>query len=111
MQEENSVWLAVCSSDELIPNIGVRALVNGKQIALFKVKDSVYAIDAVDPFSKTAVLSRGIVGDIKGKIVVASPLYKQHFDLATGHCLEDEGVSVNTYPVRQHEGRLELSMV
>jgi nitrite reductase (NADH) small subunit len=46
------------------------------------------------------VLSRGIVGDLSGRLVVASPLYKQHFDLQTGACLEEEGVQVEVYSVR-----------
>jgi nitrite reductase (NADH) small subunit len=31
--------------------------------------------------------------------VVASPLYKHHFSLRTGRCLEDESVGVKVYPV------------
>jgi nitrite reductase (NADH) large subunit len=33
------------------------------------------------------VLSRGIVGELRGERVVASPLYKHHYSLATGRCL------------------------
>ena len=108
MQEQELQWSSVCKLEELSPSIGVRALVNGRQVALFNVKDRLYAIDAIDPFTKTAVLSRGIVGDLKGRVVVASPLYKQHFDLATGECLEDQSVRVNTYPVRLQGEYLEL---
>jgi nitrite reductase (NADH) small subunit len=46
------------------------------------------------------VLSRGIVGDVKGELVVASPVYKQHFSLTSGKCLEDPEVRVLVYPVR-----------
>ena len=46
------------------------------------------------------MLSRGIVGDVGGRLVVASPLYKQHFDLASGRCLEEDNVSVEVYEVR-----------
>jgi nitrite reductase (NADH) small subunit len=46
------------------------------------------------------VLSRGIVGDINGELVVASPVYKQHFSLLTGRCLEDASVSVVVYAAR-----------
>jgi nitrite reductase (NADH) small subunit len=45
------------------------------------------------------VLSRGIVGDLKGEVVVASPVYKQHFNLASGQCLEDPAVSVSVFRV------------
>ena len=59
-----------------------------------------FAIDALDPFSNAPVLSRGIVGDLQGQLVVASPIYKQHFSLETGQCLEDEAVAVRTFAAR-----------
>ena len=50
------------------------------------------------------VLSRGIVGDLKGELVVASPVYKQHFSLLTGRCLEDAAVRVPVYAARVEDG-------
>jgi nitrite reductase (NADH) small subunit len=94
-------WAAVCRLDDIVPNTGVCALVAGRQIAVFRLDDdSLYALDNFDPFSRANVLSRGIVGDLKGELVVASPVYKQHFSLASGLCVEDSGVSVRVYPVR-----------
>ena len=46
------------------------------------------------------MLSRGIFGDLKGELVVASPVYKQHFSLATGQCLEDPLVRVPVFAAR-----------
>lgn len=92
---------AVCSLHDLVPNAGVAALVNGHQIALFYLPTEtpcLYAIDNWDPVGKANVLSRGIVGDIQGELVVASPLYKQHFSLHTGRCLE-KSASVQVWPV------------
>ena len=100
------IWVEVCASNDLPSLLGARALVEGEQIALFRVKDAIYAIDAFDPFSKAAVLSRGIVGDLKEQIVVASPIYKQHFNLQTGVCLEDSSVCLKTYSVREADGRV-----
>jgi nitrite reductase (NADH) small subunit len=40
-----------------------------------------------------------MVGDINQRLVVASPLYKQHFDLQTGNCIEDSTMSVPVYHV------------
>ena len=91
-------WVAVCKLNDIVPNTGVCALVYGRQVAVFRLDDdSVRAIDNHDPFSRTNVLSRGIVGDLKGELVVASPVYKQHFSLVTGRCIEDETVSVPVY--------------
>lgn len=98
-RHENSI--AVCRLGDIVPNTGVCALVNGRQVAVFRLDDnSVYAIDNYDPFSRANVLSRGIVGDLKGEVVVASPVYKQHFSLKSGQCLEDPGVRVPVYAVR-----------
>ena len=84
-----------------MPNTGVCALVGGRQVAVFRLDDdSLYAIDNHDPFSRANVLSRGIVGDLNGELVIASPVYKQHFSLASGQCLEDPGVRVAVFPVR-----------
>jgi nitrite reductase (NADH) small subunit len=68
----------------------------------------VYAIQNFDPFSKAFVLSRGIVGDRGGVLKVASPIYKQSFDLRTGQCLDDAAVRIRTYPSRIVEGRVEI---
>lgn len=108
--ELREIWVDVCESQELLPDLGVRALVNGEQVAIYRVKDGLYAISAIDPFSKAAVLSRGIVGDLKGQLVVASPIYKQHFNLQTGACLEDDSVFVKTYPVREFGGRIQIGI-
>ena len=63
-----------------------------------------------DPFSRANVLSRGIVGDVKGELVVASPVYKQHFSLASGLCLEDAAVRVCVFPVRLQDGLVWLNV-
>ena len=92
-----SEWIDVCHIDDLQPDSGVCALVEGKQVAIFYMpkEQAVFAIDNYDPFGKANVLSRGMIGDIGGMPMVASPLYKQHFNLRTGVCLEDEGVKVD----------------
>ena len=103
-------WESVCPSKEMVANLGVRALLGEAQVAIFKVNESFYAIDAIDPFTSAAVLSRGIVGDLDGQVVVASPIYKQHFNLESGACLEDDTVTVKVYPVREEGGFIQLGI-
>ena len=103
-------WLTVCSVDDLQDGLGVCALVDGQQVAFFYVAQTVHAIGNYDPFGKANVLSRGIVGDIKGQAVVASPLYKQHFNLQTGVCLEDESISVAIYGSRINDGKVQIEI-
>ena len=102
----------ICNSSDLIPNAGVCALIDGEQVAIFYLPTSesqVFAISNFDPFSKANVLSRGIVGSFDGRVVVASPLLKQHFDLQNGECLEDESVTIKTYAVELIEDKVCLS--
>lgn len=97
-----SEWQDVCSVDDLQPDSGICVKVNAHQIALFYMpkEQALYALDNFDPFGQANVLSRGMIGDIGGQPMVASPLYKQHFNLVTGVCFEDETVKVATYPTR-----------
>jgi NAD(P)H-dependent nitrite reductase small subunit len=97
-------WQAVCPLEDIIPDSGVCADLGGRQVAVFRVDDRVFALDNLDPASGVNVLSRGIVGDLNGETVVASPLYKQHFVLATGRCLEDAALAVATHPARVVDG-------
>lgn len=95
-----SAWWSVCALADLVPGCGVAARFGCTQVALFHTVEGVFAIGNHDPFSGANVLSRGIVGDLRGRLVVASPVYKQHFCLRTGECLEDPQVGVPAWTVR-----------
>ncbi|MEN8665235.1 MAG: nitrite reductase small subunit NirD, partial [Polycyclovorans sp.] len=87
-------WQRICPLDAILPETGACARVDGRQIAIFRLGDDrVFAIDNHDPFSGANVLWRGVLGGLEGERVVASPIYKQHFSLATGRCLEDPAAS------------------
>ena len=105
-------WQVVCALDDIVPDTGVCALVRGEQIALVRVGagDVVYALGNFDPFSKAFVLARGIVGDKGGVAKIASPLYKQSFDLRTGICLDDPSVAVPVWPARVRDGQVEVAI-
>ena len=106
------MWIDVCALAELVPDRGVCALVGETQVAVFRVSPDgdLYALSNLDPFSRAFVMSRGIVGS-KGDIPkVASPMYKQTFDLRTGRCLDDQSVSVPTFPVRVIDERVQVAV-
>ena len=109
--EEGVAWHGVCALDDIVPDTGVCALLGGQQIAIVRVGagEDVFAIGNFDPFSKAFVLSRGIVGDKGGVAKIASPIYKQSFDLRTGRCLDDPNVAVPVWPARVREGRVEVA--
>ena len=85
-------WHEVCVLADLSPERGAAALLDGVQVALFRTHDDqVYAVQQLDPYSAANVMSRGIVGSRGDVPTVASPMYKQVFDLRTGECLDAVG--------------------
>lgn len=105
---EQITWIDVCAVKDLEFDRGVCALVDGHEVAVFRTSPDgeLYALSNLDPFSGVHVLSRGIVGS-RGEVPkVASPIYKQNFDLRTGECLDDPAVSVPTFQVRELGGRV-----
>jgi nitrite reductase (NADH) small subunit len=107
MTTDTLTWTAVCAADDIVPNTGVCALVLGRHVAIFRVGQSqFYAIDNVDPKSQASVLSRGLIGSLGDRVVVASPLYKQHYDLRTGQCLESPEYSVQAHQVLIDQGQI-----
>jgi nitrite reductase (NADH) small subunit len=126
-EEDADEWVRLCRLDQLTPDRGRAALVGGQQVAVFRLSarpsdsppeavgdpvvggdqalsEHVYAVGNRDPFSGAHVLARGIVGDKGGVPKVASPVFKQSFDLRTGECLDDPEVTVPAYRVRVEDG-------
>lgn len=107
-------WVSICPDQDLLTNTGLCALHEGEQVAIYKINpcaeysQDLYAISNYDPIGKANVLSRGILGNIGDHLIVASPLYKQHFDLNTGECLEDPEQNVKTYEVRRFDNEIQL---
>lgn len=109
--EQQLTWADVCGADEILPNAGVAARVAGRHVAVFRLgTDQYFAIDNVDPRSGASVLARGLVGNLGERLVVASPLYKNHFDLRTGDCLEAPEHSVRAHAVRVENGRVRVAV-
>lgn len=112
-----ATWRAVCTLADLEVERGRAALIDGEQIALFLLHSDhlhsdhlhsghlhrakihsadgagggVHAVQNLDPYSGAHVMSRGIVGTRGDAPTVASPMYKQVFDLRTGACLDPQG--------------------
>ena len=104
-------WTAICAAEEILPDTGVCALVEDRHVAVFRLgAERYFAIDNVDPKSGASVLSRGLVGNLGERLVVASPLYKNHFDLNTGECLEVPEYSVRAHAVKIDAGRVLVAL-
>ncbi|MCU9951141.1 nitrite reductase small subunit NirD [Pseudomonas sp. PDM13] len=107
-------WRPLCSRHDLVANSGVVAWLDGEQVALFHLPQAdgerVFALDNRDPKSGANVIGRGIVGQLKGDLVIASPLYKQHFRLEDGSCLEYPEQRLRTWPVRVNGDAVEVAI-
>lgn len=104
-------WTTLCQQSDLVPHSGVAALHNSEQIALFYLPgktDQIFALSNYDPVAKANVIARGLVGDIEGRLMIASPLYKQRYDLQSGECLDAEELRLKRWEVRLREGIVEV---
>ncbi|WP_150239879.1 nitrite reductase small subunit NirD [Nocardiopsis quinghaiensis] len=110
-QTRPTTWTDACSIDRLHPEDGVAILLpDGTQVALFLTRDEhLYAVDNIDPYTGAAVISRGIVGDRSGEPTIASPMLKNVFSLRTGHSLDEDGVHLDTWPVRRDGATVQIA--
>jgi NAD(P)H-dependent nitrite reductase small subunit len=106
-------WVAVCRLADITPDRGVAALVGQDQVAVFLLSpvgdapSEIYAVDNHDPYSGANVIARGLVGSAGDRAIVASPIYKERFDLRDGTCLDGD-LSLRTWPVRIADGWVEV---
>lgn len=108
-------WRTLCSHADLVANSGVVAWHEGAQVALFYLPEQptgkqLYALDNHDPKSGANVIGRGILGSLAGDLVIAAPLYKQHYRLEDGSCLEYPEQHLRTWPVRLQGNSVEIGL-
>lgn len=109
-----AAWVHICALTDLEVERGRAALIDDVQLALFRVHSGqVYAVSNFDPFSGAHVISRGIVGTRADAPTVASPMYKQVFDLRTGTCLDPQGKppqNLERWPTAVRDGDVFVKM-
>lgn len=104
-------WHTVCLAADLVADSGVVVWHDEQQVALFYLPgqgSELFAVGNRDPRSGANIIGRGLVGSVQGELVVAAPLYKQHFCLDSGRCLEDLAQALPVWPARICEGRVEI---
>jgi len=84
-QSTNTTWTDICSINDLTPNAGICALFNEQQVA-------------------------SLMGSTEETVYVASPLYKQRFNLVTGECLDSdkEEHKLKTFAIRIENEQVQL---
>lgn len=104
-------WFRVCALRDLEDSWGEAALINGQQVALFRVgENDVFAVAQADPATRSHVMARGMVGSRGNTHTIASPLHKEVYSLATGECFGRPELRLGTYPVRVVDGAIEVEL-
>lgn len=104
-------WHRVCAVDELELAWGEAALIEGKQVALFRTApNEVFAVTQQDPATLSNVMARGIIGSRGSRPTIASPLHKEVYDLETGECFTNPELRLATYSARLVDGYLEVAL-
>lgn len=113
--------IEICPVSALSVDRGAAALLpDGTQIGVFLLEDgTVHAVQQHDPYSGANILSRGLVGthdlpageDGTERFVrtLASPMYKQVWNLDTGAVIDAAGKEpspIDVYPAEVREDRL-----
>jgi nitrite reductase (NADH) small subunit len=104
-------WRSVCRVEDLEPSWGEAALVEGRQVALFRTgATEVFAVAHQDPATGAHVMARGILGSRGGRPTIASPLHKEVYDLETGECFSTPGLGLATFRTRIADGIVEIEL-
>ena len=91
--------------DDLPPGRGTSVTVAGKDVALFNVDGTIYAMD-------DACLHQGSslgMGELRGRVVTCRG-HGWRYDVSTGAILHAPDVGVDTYPVEVVDGRIMVAV-
>lgn len=99
-----SEWITVGTIDQIDDDEGLSVEVGGKEVGIFRVGGTLYAIEDVCPHAY-ALLSQGFVD---GQTVECC-LHGAVFDIPTGKCLKEPAErDVRTYQVRQVDEEIQV---
>lgn len=106
-----STWIDACAIDDLSVGAGTCVLVEGRQVAVFRVDEQNFrAVQNQCPHKGAAVMHQGLIADRGGEPVVLCPLHKRGYHLGDGRCMEEGGPKLRAYPIRVNEGRILVSV-
>lgn len=108
--QQTQQWLEICRLADLEPEWGETALIDGAQVAVFRLwDDQVVVTSNSDPRTGSPVMARGIVGTRGGVPTIASPLYKEAYSLQTGECFSNPELRLAIHPSRIIDGRVQVA--
>src|SRR5215470_12472270 len=98
-------FVDVAAVTEIPAQRGRTVRVMGRGIALFKVGDSIHAIDDSCPHAGSSLAGGQLTG-----CVVRCPSHGLRFDVRNGRMPGSSGLAVAAYPVRVDEGRVQVAI-
>ncbi len=100
----SEAWRRVARNDELLMGEPLGVSLDGRQIALYRVQDAVYATGNVCTHA-FALLSDGYLDGCE----IECPLHNARFDVRTGAALSSPATAaLPTYPLRVNGNDLEI---
>lgn len=103
-------WTHICSLASLPHNAGIAAWLGTRPVAIFNLGErGLFALDNREPGSGVSLLARGQLCELDGELYVCSPLYKQHFHLLSGECLEEPGLKAEPLAIKHEHGAVWLA--
>lgn len=103
----NSTWVDAGAIDDLSIGAGTCVMVEGKQVAVFRVDQTTFrAIQNQCPHRGAAVMHQAIIADRAGEPVALCPLHKRAYHLVHGGCMEEPGAKLQVYSAVQDSGRI-----
>jgi naphthalene 1,2-dioxygenase system ferredoxin subunit len=104
MSDHNKSWVDVAALDDVWDGAGMPVQTQGKEIALFRLGEAVYATDNLCTHGHAALCD----GFIEGH-QIECPLHQGRFDLRTGAATCEPAVdALKVYPVKIEGGRVYL---
>jgi nitrite reductase/ring-hydroxylating ferredoxin subunit len=97
-----SEFVEAAQLDQISLGTGTTVTVAGKDVALFNVNGSVYAIDDT---CLHAGGSLGSSGKLEGKVVTCG-MHGWKYDVTTGNMPLAPGMSLDCYPVKIEQGKI-----
>ena len=99
-----ATWVDVTAADAIGEGGRWFARREGREIALFRVRGQVYAIEDSCPHAGASLASAELEGTS-----ISCRAHGLKFDLRTG-CQRGGGLTARTYPMREQDGRLQVDI-
>jgi nitrite reductase (NADH) small subunit len=98
-------YVKVASVSQVAPGSGIVASVNDKEVALFNVDGTFYAIDNVCKHRGGPLGEGELDGD-----TVTCPWHAWQYNVKTGVCLTKDGITMDRYDVRVVNEDIEVAV-